>query len=148
MALLCAEHYFVSVLFSLGEDGHAIVTSTTLSLRFQFCDVTIFVEEEIFDDQTGLVLHVVRQTRGENDVGLFWLLKLGKYYVYGVSESVFECSAELLTTKESSTVSIERQLLFKVKIEPGLTIYELSDESDGDVEVLRSESKIQTSLLP
>ena len=149
MALLRAEHHSVPVLFPLGEDGHAIVTSTSLSLRFRFRDVTIFVEEEILDDQTGLVSHAVRQTRGENDVGSFWLLKPGKYRVYGVSESVLECSTELLTTRESSTVSIERPLLSRVKIEPGLnTIYELSDDSDGDVEVLRSESKIQTTFSP
>ena len=80
-------------------------------MRFQFRDVTIFVEEEVFDDQTGLVSPAVRQTRGENDVGSFWLLKPGKYRVYGVSESVLECSTELLTTRESSTISIERPLL-------------------------------------
>ena len=149
MALLRAEHHSVPVLFPLGEDGHAIVTCTTLSLRFQYRDVTIFVEEEVFDDQTGLVSHAVRQTRGENDVGSFWLLKPGKYRVYGVSESMLECSTELLTPKESSTVSIERPVLSRVKIEPGLkTIYELSDDSDGDVEVLRSESKVQSSLSP
>ena len=61
MALLWAKHHFVPVLFPLGEDGHAIVTCTTLSLRFQFRDVTISVEE-VFGDQTGLVLHAVRQT--------------------------------------------------------------------------------------
>ena len=149
MALLCTEHHSLPVLFPLGEDGHAIVTSTTLSLRFRFRDVTIFVEEEVFDNQTGIVSHAVCQTRGENDVGSFWLLKPGKYRVYGVSESVLECSIELLTTRESSTISIERPLLSRVKIEPGLkTIYELSDDSDGDVEVLRSESKIQTTFSP
>ena len=96
---------------------------------------------------TGLVSHAVRQTRVENDVGSFWLLKPGKYRVYGVSESMLECSTELLTPRESSTVSIERPVLSKVKIEPGLhTIYELSDDSDGDVEVLKSESQVQPSL--
>jgi hypothetical protein len=147
MALLRAEPHSVPVFFPLGEDGHAIVTCATLSLRFQYREVTIFVEEEVFDDHTGLVSHAIRQTMVENDVGAFWLLKLGKYHVYGVSESMFECSTELLTPRESSTVSIERPLLSKVKIEPGLnTIYELSDNSDGDVEVLKSESPVQPSL--
>ena len=117
MALLCTEHHFVPILFPLVEDGHAIVTCTTLSLRFQFCDVIVFVDEEVLDDQTGLVSHAVRQTRGENDVGLFWLLKPGKYRVYGVSKFVLKCLTEFLTTRESSIVSIERQVLSKVKIE-------------------------------
>ena len=106
MALLRAEHHSLPIL--LGEDGHAIVTSTTLSLRFRYRDVTIFVEDEVFDNQTGLVLHAIRQPRGENDVGSFWLLKPGKYCIYGVSESMIKCSTELLTTRESSIVSIER----------------------------------------
>ena len=149
MALLRVEHQSGLVFFPLGEDGHAIVTNTTLSLWFRFCHVTIFVKQEIFDDQIGLVSHVVCQTRGENDVGTFRLLKPGKYRVYGVLEFELECSTELLTTTESSTVSIKRPLLSRVKIELGIkTIYELSDDSDGDVEVLRSESKIQTSLSP
>ena len=55
MAMVCAEHHehhYVPVFFPLGEDGHDIVTCTTFSLRFRFHDVTIFVEEEFFDDQT------------------------------------------------------------------------------------------------
>ena len=59
LALLHAEHHFVPVFFPLGEDGHTIVTSTTLSLRFRYHDVTIFVEEEVLDDQTGLVSHAI-----------------------------------------------------------------------------------------
>ena len=148
MALLRAKHYSVPDLFPLGEDGHAIVTCATLSLKFQYRGVTIFVEEEVFDDHPGLVSHAVRQTRVDNDVSTFWLLKPGKYRVYGVSKSIFECSTELLTPKESSTVSIERPVLSKVKIEPGLnTIFELSDDSDGDVEFLKSASRVQASLL-
>ena len=149
IALLHVKHHSVPVLFPLGEDGHVIVTCATLSLRFQYREVTIFVEEEVFDDQTGLVSHAVRHTRVENDVGSFWLLKPGKYRVYGVSESMFDCSTELLTPKESSTVSIERPVLSRVKIEPGLnTIYELSDDSDGDVEFFKLERKVPASLSP
>ena len=61
---------------------------------------------------------------------------------------MLECSTELLAPKESSTVSIKRPVLSRVKIEPGLkTIYELSDDSDGDVEVLRSETKSKLRCL-
>jgi hypothetical protein len=62
---------------------------------------------------------------------------------------MLECSTELLTPKESSTVSIKRPMLSRVKIEPSLnTIYELSDDSDGDVEFLKPERKVQASLSP
>jgi hypothetical protein len=92
MALLRVEHHSIPILFPLSEDGHAIVICTTLSLRFQYREVTIFVEEKVLDDQTGFVSHAICQTRVENDVGMFWLLKPGKYHVYGVSKSMFECS--------------------------------------------------------
>ena len=62
---------------------------------------------------------------------------------------MLECSTELLTPKESYTVSIERPVLSRVKIEPNLnTIYELSDDSDGDVKVLKLKSLVQPSLIP
>ena len=52
---------------------------------------------------------------------------------------MFECSTELLTARESSTVSTKRPVLARVKVEPGLnTIHELSDDSDGDVEFIKS----------
>jgi len=147
MALLRVDPHSVPVLFPLGEDGHAIVTCSTLSSRFQYREVTIFVEEEVFDDHTGLVSHAIRQTGVENDVAAFWLLKPGKYRVYGVSESMLECSIELLTPRESSTVRVERHVLSKVKIEPILkTIYKLSDDFDADVEVLKAENEMQPSL--
>ena len=80
---------------------------------------------------------------------MFWLLKPGKYRVYGVSKVVFECSMKLLTTRESSTVSIERLVLARVKVEPDLnTIHELFDDSDGHVEFIKSEYKVQASLSP
>ena len=149
MAVLRVEPHSVPVLFPLGEDGHAIVTCATLSLRFQYQEVTIFVKEEVFDDHTGLVSYVVCETRVENDVGTIWLLKPRKCRAYGVSRSMFECSIELLTPKEFSTVSIEKPMLSKVKIDPGLTtIHELSDDSNGDVEFLKSERKVQASLSP
>ena len=63
--------------------------------------------------------------------------------------SMLECSTEIVTPRESSTIRIERPLLSKGKIEPGRnTIYELSDDSNGDAEVLKSESKIQPSMIP
>ena len=61
---------------------------------------------------------------------------------------MFDCSTELLAPKESSTVSIERPLLAKVKVEPGLnTIHELRDDSDGDVQFLKPESKSNLCCL-
>ena len=96
---ICIPYQFC---FPLGEDGHAMVTSTTLSLRFQFREDTLYVEEEVFDDVTGELSHSVGQLSRKNDMGTFWLLNPGKYRVYGVSESVLDGSTKLLTPRESS----------------------------------------------
>ena len=98
MAFVRANFHLVPVSFPLGEDGLAMVTGTTLSLRFNFREDTLYVEEEVFDDLTGELSYTVGQLSRMNDVGTFWLLNPGKYRVYGVSESVLDASTELLTS--------------------------------------------------
>ena len=61
MALVRANSHSVPISFPLGEDGRAIVTSTTLSLRFQFREDTLYVGEEVFDDVSGELSHSVGQ---------------------------------------------------------------------------------------
>src|ERR1700738_138167 len=149
MAFVRADFHSVPVSFPLGEDGLAMVTGTTLSLRFNFREATLYVEEEVFDDLTGELSHAVGQLSRKNDVGTFWLLNPGKYRVYGVSESVLDASTELLTSRESSTVCIETPVLSKVKVEPGLdTIHELSDDTENEVELLRPVRKVDRALSP
>ena len=78
------------------------------------------------------------QLSSQNEIGTSWLLKPGKYRIYGVMESLLGATTELLTPRSSTTVCIEFEpLLGKVKTEPGLqTIYELSDDSNSkNVEV-------------
>jgi len=59
MALIRADLHSVPVTFPLGDDGHAIVTSTMLSLRFQFREEALYVEEEVFDSESGILLHTI-----------------------------------------------------------------------------------------
>ena len=149
MAFVRADFHSVPVSFPLGEDGLAMVTGTTLSLRFNFREATLYVEEEVFDDLTGELSHAVGQLSRKNDVGTFWLLNPGKYRVYGVSESVLDASTELLPSRESSTVCIETPVFSKVKVEPGLdTIHELSDDTENEVELLRPVRKVDRALSP
>ena len=75
-----------------------MVTVTTLSLRFNFHEDTLYVGEEVFDDLTGELSHATGKLSKKNDVGTFWLLSPGKYWVYGVSELVLAACTELLTS--------------------------------------------------
>jgi hypothetical protein len=61
MAFVRADFHSIPVSFPLGEDGLALVTCATLSLRFNFREDTLYVEEEVFDDLTGELSHAVAQ---------------------------------------------------------------------------------------
>jgi len=95
MALLRADLHSVPVTFPLGDDGLAIVTSTMLSLRFQFREEALYVEEEVFDSESRSLLHAICQLPSRNDEGMFWLFKPGKYRAYGLP--ILAPSAKLLT---------------------------------------------------
>ena len=77
MAFIKAGSMLVPVTFHVGEDGYALVSALTLSLRFQFREDSIHVEEEIFDLDSGNVLHAIGQSSFTNEGGKFWLLKPG-----------------------------------------------------------------------
>ena len=83
----------------------------------------------------------------------------GRNYTFNLKSNIYSSNQTPYTKPESHkqtkmpppmwfrgrnhTSNYNMNLKSRVKIEPGLkTIYELNDNSDGDVEVLRSESKI------
>lgn len=66
MALDWADAHLVPAMFPLTDDGYAIVTALSLSLRFQFREDSLHVEEEIFDSDVGLVLHAIGQLPFKN----------------------------------------------------------------------------------
>lgn len=133
MALIRADAHLVPVTFPVGTDGYAKVTALSLSLRFQFQEESMYLEEEIFDSELGSVTHAIIQLSFRNDAGKMWLLKPGKYRVYGRLDSLLGASTEVLTARESSTSTIHTPVRSLVKLEPGLEIiHELSDDSENE----------------
>lgn len=133
MALIRADAHPIPVIFPIGNDGYAVVTALSLSVRFKFQEDSLYVEEEIIDSNTRIVSQAIRQLSITNDDGKLWLLKVGKYRAYGLSISLMDTSTLFLTPRESSTCTIQMPLLSKVEVEPGLeTIYELSDDSANE----------------
>jgi hypothetical protein len=58
-AVICTDGDVVPLSFPLGIDGHALVTSLRLSLRFQMSEEFMFIDEEVYDAQSGdLVLTI------------------------------------------------------------------------------------------
>lgn len=133
MALIRADTNGVPVSFPLGEDGFCRVTALRLRLRFHLREESMHVEEEVFDAITGDLTHTVAQVSFVNDEGKLWLLKPGKYRVYGLCESVPCSSVEFHAPRLSSTSTQQNPMPPKVKVEPGIeTINILSDDSDND----------------
>jgi len=71
IALVRVDLHSVPVTFPLGADGFALVTSTMLSLRFQFRENALYVEEEVFDTESGFLLQNISQLPNRNNVGIF-----------------------------------------------------------------------------
>jgi hypothetical protein len=117
----------------MGNDGFALVTSLRLSLRFQFNEEFMFIDEEVFDAHSGDLIHTIGQSPVSDRSSKQWLLKPGRFRVYGVSELVMAASTELVTPHRSSTYPIQPNVPSRVKVEKHeelITI--LIDDSDGN----------------
>jgi hypothetical protein len=87
----------VPISFPLGNDEVALVTSIRLSLRFQMSEDFIFIDKEVYDAQSGDLIHTIGQSLVYDGNTKQWFLNVGRYRVYGVSDSVMAASTELVT---------------------------------------------------
>jgi hypothetical protein len=132
-AIIYADGDGVLVSFPLGNDGLACVTSLRLSLRFRFSEDFMFVDEEVYDALSGCLINTIEQPPVCDGDSKHWLLKHGKYRVYGVSDSVMAASTELVTPHCSSTGTVQLTPVSQVKIEQGAQVITiLNDDSDGN----------------
>jgi hypothetical protein len=141
----------VPIAFPLGKDGVALVTSLRLSLRFQMNEDFMFIDEEVYDAQSGDLIHTIGQSPVCDGDSKQWLLNVGRYRVYGVSDSVMAASTELVTPHHSSIGTVQLTPASRVKVEHAkelITI--LSDDSDGNspIVALPMTSPLVNSPLP
>jgi hypothetical protein len=94
--VICADDDGVLVSFPLGNDRLACVTSLRLSLRFQLSENFMFVDEKVYDALPRDLINTIEQPPVCDEDSKHWLLKHGKYRVYGVSNSVMAASTELV----------------------------------------------------
>lgn len=71
MAFVRAHSNHVPVTFSIGEDGYAMVSAMALCHRFQFRAQSVYVKEEVFDSDSGNLLHALGQFSFTNNEGKF-----------------------------------------------------------------------------
>ena len=131
------------ILFPVGADGFASVSSIRLSIRFLMQEPTVAIEEEVVDPLTTGVTHTVSLESERAADGLqIWRLRPGKYRVYGLTESQMAASTEIITPRRSSTYTMQAPSFAEQNVGPdtGLErlslncnpIISLSSDSSGD----------------
>jgi hypothetical protein len=78
-AVICADGDVVPLSFPLGIDEHALITSLRLSLRFQMSEDFMFIDEEVYDAQSGDLIHTIGQSPLCIGDTKQWLLNAGRY---------------------------------------------------------------------
>jgi hypothetical protein len=126
----------IPLTFPVPLDGVCCISEVRLSTRFQFLEGSIYLDEEVYDVDTGVLTHTVGHEATTIDSRKSWLLKCGTYRVYGVTSAVQRASTQILRSNVSIASNHQRTLPCKVKLEPGpQTIQILSDDSDLDLQV-------------
>ena len=79
LAVIYLDGVEVPISFLLGSDGIAHVTSLRLSLRFQMNEDFMFIDEEVYDANTGDLIHTIGYSPVCDRGSKHWLLNVGRY---------------------------------------------------------------------
>jgi hypothetical protein len=130
-ATIRADGNGVPISFPLGSDGLASVLAVRLGLRFQLNIASLHIDEEVFDSVSGDVSHTIGQIPMCNGDGKHWLLRLGRFRLYGLSESTMAVSTELAPSLRSPSFTNRTPKSSRVKVESSVeSITILSDNLD------------------
>jgi hypothetical protein len=131
LAVIYPNGVGVPISFPLGSDGVAHVTSLRLSLRFQMSEDFMFIDEEVYDAQSGDLIHTICKSPVCHGDTKQWLLNASRYRVYSVTDSMMAASTKLVTPHRSSIGTVKLTPAIRVKVEHAeelITI--ISNDSD------------------
>jgi hypothetical protein len=117
-ATIRADGDGVPISFPLGTDGLASVSAIRLGLWFQLNIASLHIDEEVFDSVSGDVTHTIGQIPVCNGDGKNWLLRPGRFRLYGLSESTMAASTELAPSLWSPSFTNRTPIPSIVKEEP------------------------------
>ena len=95
MAELRSNANDVRILFPIGAHDIVVVSELHLCLRFSLQPDTVWVDREIFDSDTGLLVCSFYESSKLTDNGNVWELCAEKYKVVGWPTSQMKVSIEL-----------------------------------------------------
>jgi hypothetical protein len=79
LAIIYSDVEGVPISFPLGNDGVALVTSLRLNLRFQMSEDFMFIDEEVYDAQSGDLIHTIYESPVCDEDTKQWLLNARRY---------------------------------------------------------------------
>ena len=133
MASISADNSIVPITVPVGVDGKVAVQEQFLSAKFKLCIGTMYVEQELHLE-SGDVMETVLQQKSQDDDGGLWILGVGKYKVFGLTNSQMQRSTLCLAPMSMPTTSkIHLSPFVPVKVEPGQETVTLLSDSDEDI---------------
>ena len=133
MVIVGVEGDGVPIMFPLEDDGYASVSACRLALRFHMIPKTIFIDQNIYDPNFGVLSHTIRQTPTPTSTGRTWRLLPGKFSAYGLKVSAQGESEDLCQVHPSSLSLQTGTFLKDIKVERSdVDIMLLSDDSDTE----------------
>jgi hypothetical protein len=139
----------VPITFPVGSDGLALVTTLRLSLLFQLNTMSLHIDEDVYDTKSGDLIHTISQSPVCVGDGKHWLLRPGRFRLYGLSESVMAATTSLATPLSSPSCTIQTPFTSKVKVEVGLqSVTILSDDSDMSSLLYATSTKTPSRTSP
>ena len=150
MAELRSHDIGVPILFPIDALGIVIVSELHLSIRFLLKSSTIWVECEIFNPDTWLIVQTLHETSKLTDNGnKIWELGARKYRIYGLPESQITVLQDIFTSLWSSTFSLSTLPVIIVKTEPDVdNVIDLSDFLTEDEPVQNATFHDSPPLFP
>jgi hypothetical protein len=139
----------VPISFPLGSDGLASVSTVRLEIQFQLNIASLYFDEEVFDSVSGDVTHTIGQIPMCNGDGKHWLLRPGRFILYGLSESTMVATTELAPSLRFPSCTNHTHVPCRVKIESSVeSITILSDDLDVSSSQDAVPTKCRSGSLP
>ena len=131
MVIIFVEGDAVPVMFPKEDDGYADVFVCRLALRFHMIPETIYIDQNIYDPNSGVLSHTIGQTPTLTTTGRTRRLLPGKFTAYGLKVSI-DIDSEDLCQLHPSPLSLRTATILKdVNVErTDVDITLLSNDSD------------------
>ena len=131
MVIISVDGDDVPIMFPVDNDGYADVFACRLALRFHMIRESIYIDQNIYNLESGVPSHTIGQTLSPTTTGRTWQLLPRKFTAYGLKVSVQADSEDLCYLYPLSSSLQMATIMKDIKVErtdPHITF--LSDESN------------------